>query len=420
MTEVQRLFLKILAAALNEKHVPCGEVTKTFWQPLEEGAVSWKELHRTAKEQAVSPLINDYMLTWEPEGMPKDIQENLQNRTLMAAMMYYQMVNFVSMVLELVRKERIHGCILKGVGLGIYYSKEELRKTGDVDLYVPVPGEFESFCRALKNNGFEQEKSITDHHISFFYISEGVRFELELHKKPINSQENELFNRQVAYVFEPFTKKGNWKFPEVAIINGNVPVLPQEENAFYLLLHMLQHFLSGGMGIRMLCDWVVFWNHVGQQGGFSVEKYLSFVKESKIEGFHYMITGLCVTYLGLLMENVPWMEGNMPDKKAMEVFLKDIFDGGEFGERDSARMLITLEKPTPVVYWKELHRQMRLRFQKAGKIVLFWPVLWLASGFIFIYNNKFLRKTSTKNIMKSVAERGKMLKEIRLFEDWKP
>lgn len=419
MTEVQQLFLKILAAALNEKHVPCREAAAIFWQPSGEGTVSWRELHRIAKEQALFPLINDYMLTWESEHMPENIQEELQKQLLVTAMMYYRMVNFVSAVLELVEKEGIHACILKGIGLGEYYLKEELRKTGDVDLYVPVPQEFERFCRLLKERGFEQEKSVTDHHISFFYVLEGMKFELEVHKKPINSQENECFNGQIACIFEPFTKEGSWKFPEAAVINGSVPVLPPEENAFYLLVHMLQHFLGGGMGIRMLCDWVVFWNHVGQQGGFSVEKYLSFVKKSRIEGFHYMITGLCVTYLGLFMEKVPWMEGNMPDKKAMEVFLKDIFDGGEFGERDSARMLITLEKPTPAVYLKEFHRQMRLRFQKAGKIVIFWPVLWLFSGMIFIYNNKFLRKTSAKNVIRSAAERGKMLREIKLFEEWK-
>ena len=200
-------------------------------------------------------------------------------------------------------------------------------------------------------------------------------------------------------------------------MNNAVPVLPAEENIFYLLLHMLQHFLGSGMGLRMLCDWTVIWRHQGQKADFSVEKYLSFVKQSKIEGFHYMITGLCISFLGLSLQEVPWMEGHMPRKEAMDIFLKDIFDGGEFGERDKARMLIPLGKPGPVLYIKEFHRQMRLRFQKAGKIPFFWPFLWLASFVIFLYNNRFLRKTSIKQVLKNAKERAKLLQEIRLFQE---
>jgi hypothetical protein len=62
---------------------------------------------------------------------------------------------------------------------------------------------------------------------------------------------------------------------------------------------------------------------------------------------------------------------------------------------------------------------MQLRFQKAGKVPVFWPVLWAATGIIFVYNNKHVRNTSVFNVMKSTKERGKMLEELRLFQDWK-
>ncbi len=199
-------------------------------------------------------------------------------------------------------------------------------------------------------------------------------------------------------------------------MNGTISVLPIEENIFYLLLHMLQHFLSGGMGLRMLCDWVMIWRKKGQKPNFSLEKYLSFIRQSKIEGFHYMVTGLCITFLGLSLQEVPWMEGHMPRKEVMDLFLNDIFHGGEFGEKDKSRMLILLEKPRFFVYLKEFHRQMQLRFQKAGKFPILWPFLWLASFVIFFYNNKFLRKTSLSQILKGTEERSRLLEEITLFK----
>jgi hypothetical protein len=177
---------------------------------------------------------------------------------------------------------------------------------------------------------------------------------------------------------------------------------------------MLQHFLGGGMGVRLLCDWVLFW----QKETVQPERFLSFVKQSKIEGFAYLVTGICISYLGLPEECVPWMDGHMPEKKLMEKLLEDMFLGGEFGECDTSRMLITAEKPSVRSYCLELHRQMCLRFQKAGKIPVFWPVLWAATGIIFVYNNRHLRKTSVMDVMKSTKERGKMLEELRLFRDW--
>lgn len=414
MTEVQELFLNILSAALAGRQAEEVFTGRDFWQ-TEAGkqGVSWQELQKIAEEQGMTGFFNDYMLTWEREKIPKPLQGELQKQAFSAAIKYYRLADFAAMVLELVKKQKFHACILKGVGLSAYYPKEELRKAGDVDLYLPVSGEFDAFCALLKKSGFEQEKSITDHHVSFFYVSDGIRFELEVHKKPINSQENKAFNQGVAEIFAPFHEAGNCCFPEVETILGSVPVLPPEQNACYLLLHMLQHFLSGGMGIRMLCDWVVFWKHAGQETGFSVDRYLSFIKKCRIEGFHFMITGLCISCLELSLQEVPWMEGNMPEKKAMEAFLKDIFDGGEFGGKDSSRMLITAG---PAGYLKEFHRQMHLRFQKAGKVPVLWPFLWAATGMVFLYNNMFLRKTSARQVLQSASERGRLLQEIQLFK----
>lgn len=415
MTQAQELFLKVLSAALSRRQPLDKE--QSLEEQLKKCTVSWQELRKIAKEQALSLLVDDYILEYELINLTEREQEELQNQAISAAMMYYHMVNFVFRVLSLTKQEKIHSCILKGVGLSSYYPKEEVRKIGDMDLYIPIPEEFEHFCRILKKQGFEQEKTIADHHLSFFYLYSGTRFELEVHKKPISSQGNRNFNKEICQVFKPFTEAGNWSFPEVKTISGKIPILPKEENTFYLLLHMLQHFLSGGMGLRMLCDWVVIWRDKGQKENFSLEKYLSFVHKSKIEGFHYIITGLCITFLGLSLQDVPWMEGHMPRKETMDIFMEDIFHGGEFGEKDSARMFIALEKPGIILYCKELHRQMRLRFQNAGRFPFLWPFLWFTSLIIFFYNNKLLRKTSIKLILKSGKERAKLIEEIRLFKD---
>ncbi len=44
------------------------------------------------------------------------------------------------------------------------------------------------------------------------------------------------------------------------IMGYRIPVCTRTQEAYYLLVHMLQHFLRAGFGIKLLCDWVVFWN----------------------------------------------------------------------------------------------------------------------------------------------------------------
>ena len=76
-------------------------------------------------------------------------------------------------------------------------------------------------------------------------------------------------------------------------------------HAYELLLHMLQHFLRAGFGVKLLCDWVVLWNR-----GLNEEErqqYLKMVNDSGIKGFSDMITICCIKYLGLKRESVMWM-----------------------------------------------------------------------------------------------------------------
>ena len=81
------------------------------------------------------------------------------------------------------------------------------------------------------------------------------------------------------------------------------PVLQPAYHAFYLLLHMLQHFLRAGFGLKLLCDWVVFWEK-GYGSGVE-ERFFSMAEECRVMGFARLVTAVCVKYLGLSGEKVP-------------------------------------------------------------------------------------------------------------------
>lgn len=94
---------------------------------------------------------------------------------------------------------------------------------------------------------------------------------------------------------------------------------------------MMQHFLRSGFGLKLLCDWVLFWQEPTTQE--DRECYLRLVKDAGIKGFSDVITNVCVMYLGLEQQDVAWME--LSADSPVEEFMREILDAEEFGKSGS-------------------------------------------------------------------------------------
>ena len=177
------------------------------------------------------------------------------------------------------------------------------------------------------------------------------------------------------------------------------------------MLHMLQHFLRAGFGIRLICDWVVFWNRdISKE---EKEKYLDLVTRSGIKGFSDLITAVCCEYLGLKEEYVEFMDVNTGVD--MEKFMIELFEAGEFGKTNASRM-VALRGDSPVEFIREFHHQMHLNYPKAGRIFILWPVLWIMTLHRFLKNNRIVRGVSTGEIMKNASKRGALIRKTGLFD----
>ena len=118
------------------------------------------------------------------------------------------------------------------------------------------------------------------------------------------------------------------------------PVLQPAYDAFYLLLHMLQHFLRAGFGLKLLCDWVVFWEK-GYGSGVE-EHFCSMAEECRVMGFARLVTAVCVKYLGLSGEKVPLLLCRFDwetEAANLEAFLTEILEAEEFGKSSADRMV---------------------------------------------------------------------------------
>ncbi len=335
---------------------------------------------------------------------PVEMQRQITTDATQTVLQNYRLLMLDKYLYGAFRKEKIDVVFLKGVTTGNFYPTPELRKTGDVDMLLLDKGQSDKAANVLKGLGFAVKKDQDALHHIVFEAGEGIDIELHLQlAEPFDNREMNDFLQEVQ-------EKCHENVVKEDILGVELPVLSDGYHAYELLLHMLQHFLRSGFGIKLLCDWVVFWNRPVDEK--EKEKFMNLVNASRIKGFSDMITLVCCDYLGLRREQVEWM--NLPEYNTRH-FLREVLDAEEFGKSSRNRM-VALRGDTMVDYWREFHHQMHLNFPRAGKWVLLWPVLWGITFVRFVNNNKKIRKISFWAIMENAGQRGRILKDIHLFK----
>lgn len=178
---------------------------------------------------------------------------------------------------------------------------------------------------------------------------------------------------------------------------------------------MLQHFVGSGFGLRNLCDWVVLWENCDDAK--ARKDFWKMVCESGTIEFTKAITSICIKYLGLDQKKSPVPENYHIDQVVADDLLRDILDAGEFGYSESERM-VGMNGDSLMAYIREFHHQMHINFPNTGKIIFFWPVLWLVTLMRFLKNNKKLNRAPISAIMKKAGKRGKLVRRLTAEEKW--
>ncbi len=349
-----------------------------------------QEIWRLARCHGVLPLL--YETGREPEEAAR--AQVLQFYRLLFATKFYT---------RLLEREGIPCVVLKGCGAAYYYPREELRKSGDVDILVTDTGKWQEARAVLEKNGAVLEAGQASYHVSY-RIPGGIL--LELHSSFTEELDDSRANRLLEELLENLSE--HIRHAELAGVS--FPVLRRPYQAISLLLHMLHHFRTGGFGMKLLCDWTALWNQEAREE--DTKEYQEWVSRFGLEGFSGLVTGACRSFLGLKSERGPEGSG---DEGLLELFMKDIWESGEFGSHMPERMAV-LRGVGIGAYLRELHHQMLLGFPKKKKQIWLWPLLWLITLFRFVSNNKRIRRVSTWSVLKKAAQRSRYMKAVGLFE----
>lgn len=404
MKTTEKLFCKLICLALHPH-----ESSSFSEEEIQEITREINAIFLLAQNHNMQVALYDSLCTLNIP-LPTALENSLQQMIVSYSMGSYRMLAFTRYILSVLVEEQIHYILLKGASLLACYPKLEFRGYGDVDILVSDPAEFKKIKKRFLAEGFYIKEDYVDHQLELFY-SDGTRqYLLELHSKVISSQENKQVNQKIMELYTSL-KGIPVTFDEADL---SYYVFPHTENTLYLLLHMLQHFLNSGFGVKLLSDWTTYIEKHHDEIDWT--DYYRLTSSLGLTGFSHAMAQLCIKYFGLPENYILLYDEYKISDEALQEFITDILNAGEFGKNDTSRMLIMVKEGSPLHYLQQFHRQMKNRFQKAHRIFLLWPILWIMTGIYFLWNNHTLRKTSTREVLATTKKRHHLLKELRLFQ----
>ena len=394
MNHIEQLYLQIIYDTCTQ--------TSSALTIAQDDSVSLTNL---AQAQSSLPFLLPYI-------KDSSLLYNIKHQTKLMMLNYYQIEQFTRRIADLFDANNISYVLLKGISLAAFYPVPEYRKLGDVDIYINDKEMFNRASALLLANGYTKDDEISDHHQGYLYKIPQTRrtMLLELHYRIVGLYQYAPANKIVDAVFASgaFT-------PIIQKVNDrSYPVLPPTEYTFYMIHHMLKHYLYSGFGIRLLCDFSFYLEC--NYTDIDFVKIHTWCEESKILHLYEIILETCRIYLGLPETIDSKIHYNKND---CEAFITQLLEDGDVSPNNGPTLVGSgsYKKINFLTYFKEGHLQMHVRFPKLGKCPLLWPILWLITLVCFLYNNRTIRNMSLAQTLRSFKQDNQKSKLLRIFDN---
>lgn len=362
MTRVQQVLMAALRDAVHGN---------TLEDPGLDGE-GWSSLLRLADEQEILPLIVDCVYSCPSfRNLREEDRKGCSERAVQIAIRQAVQTNeFLTLMLH-AQAQGLDPIVLKGIVVRSLYPKPILRLSVDEDLLIS-PGEAENYHRFFLSEGLTPDDPETDVEASdeLSYHKHDSPTYIELHKSP--------FTKSDAYgdcnsLFAGAEKRGvRLSFDDVTL-----RTLAPADHLLYLICHAYKHFLYSGVGIRQVCDIVIF--TAQYEAEIDWECIVRGCALIRIDRFAAALFRVADRHLGFTVPEA--FSGYDVDEGPL---LEDMLAGGMYGTADEDRLhsaSITLDA---------VASQRRGRGAKGILASLFPPVSSLAGRYPYLRKRPWL------------------------------
>lgn len=306
------VFFTLLRAGLWEKEVGLASF----------GEIGFDAVLQIAEEQSVVGLVTVGLEHVKNVKVPQEVLLEFIGQTLKLEQQNKAMNGFIAKLIERMRVAGIYTLLVKGQGIAQCYEKPLWRTTGDVDLFLSEDN-YEKARRFLTPMASEVDtENKYEKHLAMTIDS----WVVELHGN-LRCGLSSRIDRVLDDIKRNTFGDGNVR----SWINGRTPVfLPIAENdALYVLTHILSHFYKGGIGLRQICDWCrLLWTY---RAKIDLKRLEVRIRQAGLMSEWKSFGAFAVNYLGMPSEAMPFYSADKKWKRKADKICAFVLEVGNFG-----------------------------------------------------------------------------------------
>ncbi len=209
--------------------------------PFPPDGLDWRKLIKIAERHCVDSLL--YHIVPEiPGQLSGEIVESLRKKAIRAAVTDIKQRAEAESLLGQFEAKGIFCMPVKGVNTKVYYLKSEWRTMGDLDILYKAEQHKEAKALLLEMGYTDFASGLKhDHYTKKPFIN------LEMHRELVPA--NTMAESYYSDVWEKAKVREGYNY----VFQMNL-----EEQYIYTMIHLLEHFKNGGIGIRLVMDVYVF------------------------------------------------------------------------------------------------------------------------------------------------------------------
>ena len=359
-----------------------------LWKtPVEipEGFDQWGRVARMAKEQSVLAMVGNVMLE-NPQIVEKldmDFRARLKSFIMNSMLTHTMLNNTLLTVVSELRKHEVEGVLLKGQGIARNYPVPDLRQCGDIDFYVGVDNYIKT-CEVLGNLASWKEDTAPMDTVKHYDIRIG-KTTVEIHRyTDVNASSK--YNA----IYQKYSDDGMTRNLRVLNFAGTPVNTPSDDfNAFYVFNHMWHHFITSGVGLRQMCDWMLLLHN--RRGTIDMDHLKAILTDMDLMKPWQAFGCVLVKDMGMPQEEFPFYDEKMACKRRR--ILAHVLSEGNFGQE---RAMAKNRRGEGYFYGKI--KSMFLHIVRSSQLMLLFPshsfrqmLSTLKAGFNAVWKDKICK-----------------------------
>lgn len=315
MNSITKLFLEALKASLHGQSLS--------WDKVCTGDDLQQILELSSRQMLLPMIYESIRQCPDWQILPPQVDLQIRMSVVRAAVQQAAGTQRFLKLYEEMSEIGLTPLVVKGIVCRNLYPNPDERISSDEDLYVSEEqlGRIRDF---LMGNGFiyEDEGKPEEHMNEFTYRRKDGLY-LEVHRR-LFSKDSSAYGD-----WERFFSHAHERKTKIRIQNTDLYSMNETDHFFYLICHAYKHFLHSGVGIRQICDILLFARTYGSR--IDWKEVYDHCKEIRADVLTAAFVEIGVRFLGFTVEELHFPVKWYALHRDPENLLEDLMEAGVYG-----------------------------------------------------------------------------------------